>query len=173
MTSGARSSFRTFTATDGTTFEDRNEYRRHEFATQYTFKDKTGETLVRKPGEISGQPFNLENLTDCTVILADHSDQLQLDFLVNCRIFIGPSSESVFIRNCTNCQITIACKQFRTRECTDCVFSLFSQSDPIIEMSTGMAFSGFCGAYPELGAHFEAAGLIPDNNHWSAVFDFR
>ena len=41
-------------ATDGTTFEDRDAYRKYEFATQYTFKDKQGETLVRNPGQVDG-----------------------------------------------------------------------------------------------------------------------
>jgi hypothetical protein len=43
-----------FTATDGTEFDDRNEYRKYEFATRYTFKGKKGETLRRDPDEIQG-----------------------------------------------------------------------------------------------------------------------
>lgn len=43
-----------YTATDGTVFEDRAEYRRYEFETQYTFKNKKEETLVKLPGAISG-----------------------------------------------------------------------------------------------------------------------
>lgn len=35
------------------------------------------------------QPFDLADLTDCEVVLLDHSDQIQVDHLVNCRVFIG------------------------------------------------------------------------------------
>ena len=86
--------------TDGTVFDSRDDWKRHEFATQYTFADRTGERLVRRPGEIDGQPFNLENLTDCEVALCCHSDQVQVDEVRKCRVFIGPSSESIFIRDC-------------------------------------------------------------------------
>ena len=162
-----------FTATDGTQFEDRSEWRRHEFRTRYTFKGNKGETLSRKPGEIDGQPFNLEELEDCQVLLLDHSDQLQVDYLKRCKLFIGPSSESVFVRDCEDCTFTIACKQLRTRDCKNCTFYLYSQSDPIIETSDGIRFGPFNGAYPMLNVHFERAGLIADNNHWRAVFDFN
>ena len=43
-----------FTATDGTEFETRDEWRKYEFATRYTFKGKKGETLRRDPDEIQG-----------------------------------------------------------------------------------------------------------------------
>ena len=34
-----------FTATDGTVFTDRTQWRKHEMETQYTFRDRKGETL--------------------------------------------------------------------------------------------------------------------------------
>jgi hypothetical protein len=43
-----------FTATDGTKFEDRNAWRRYEFETNYTFRNKQGETLMKLPGKIGG-----------------------------------------------------------------------------------------------------------------------
>ena len=43
-----------YTATDGTVFEDRAAYRKHEFETQYTFKEKSGERLLKAPGSIGG-----------------------------------------------------------------------------------------------------------------------
>ena len=35
--------------------------------TQYTFKNKTGETLKREPGAVSGQPFDIADLENCEV----------------------------------------------------------------------------------------------------------
>ncbi|RLN27409.1 hypothetical protein BBJ28_00020669 [Nothophytophthora sp. Chile5] len=43
-----------FTATDGTKFEDRAAWRRYEFETNYTFRNKQNETLLKLPSQISG-----------------------------------------------------------------------------------------------------------------------
>ncbi|RLO06046.1 hypothetical protein DYB28_006984, partial [Aphanomyces astaci] len=134
-------------SSDGTEFEDRDEYRKYEFETNYTFKNKKDETLIKAPGQIQGQPFDLADLENCQVFLVDHSDQVQIDNLVNCRVYIGPSSESVFVRNCTNCFFTIACKQLRTRDCSQIQVSLYTLTDPIIETSTNVVFSTFNAAY--------------------------
>lgn len=39
----------------------------------FMFKDKTGEELIKKPGDINGIDFMIRNLTDCTVYLLDHT----------------------------------------------------------------------------------------------------
>ena len=95
-------------ATDGTEFEDRDQWRKYEFETNYTFKNRQGESLTKFPGNINGQPFDIADLNGCEVMLLDHCDQVQIDNVQNCRVFIGPSSESVFVRNCTGCIFTIA-----------------------------------------------------------------
>ena len=77
-----------FTATDGTVFTDRTQWRKHEMETQYTFRDRKGETLKKEPGSINGQPFDLADLEACTVMLLDHSDMVQVDALVDCRVFV-------------------------------------------------------------------------------------
>lgn len=43
-----------FTASDGTTFEDRNAWRKYEFETNYTFRNAQKQTLVKAPGKIGG-----------------------------------------------------------------------------------------------------------------------
>ena len=37
----------------------------------YMFADKTGEELIKKPGDVNGLDFMIRNLTDCTVYLLD------------------------------------------------------------------------------------------------------
>lgn len=49
----------TYTAWDGTLFEDLEAFMKYEMETRYTFKDQTGESETRLPGEIEGQPFDL------------------------------------------------------------------------------------------------------------------
>ncbi|KAJ0390222.1 hypothetical protein P43SY_011971 [Pythium insidiosum] len=66
-----------FVATDGTKFEDRNAWRRYEFETNYTFRNKKSETLIKAPGKIAGQPFDLSDLDQCEVLLLDQCDQSQ------------------------------------------------------------------------------------------------
>ena len=43
-----------YRAPDGTGFNDRAAYRRYMFETCFTFKNKSGEKLMKLPGEIDG-----------------------------------------------------------------------------------------------------------------------
>ncbi|KAF4034398.1 Tubulin binding cofactor C domain-containing protein [Phytophthora infestans] len=162
-----------FTASDGKQFEDRAAWRLYEFELTYTFRNKKDETLMKLPGQIEGQPFDVSDLEGCTVMLLDHINQVQIDNLANCRVFVGPSSESVFVRNCSNCVFTIACKQLRTRDCSGCSIYLYSLTDPIIETSQQMTFAPFNGAYCGIERNFTDARLEPANNHWSQLYDFN
>jgi len=162
-----------FVATDGTVFKTKKEWRKYEFLTNYTFKDLSDEKVRKEPGQINGQPFDICGLKDCEVVLADFCDQVQIDDCVNCKIFVGACSESVFARNCSDCEFYVACKQLRLRECFRTSFSLYSQTEPVIEMSNGISFSPFSGGYAAQASHFEAARLNPDTNFWWAVFDFN
>ncbi|RHY26708.1 hypothetical protein DYB32_007356, partial [Aphanomyces invadans] len=153
-----------FTASDGTQFEDRDQWRKYEFETNYTFKNKKDETLIKAPGQIQGYEY------------------VRLAVL------------SVFVRNCTNCFFTIAwcdehmqtcptqfdliivvpcSKQLRTRDCSSIQVSLYTLTDPIIETSSNVVFSTFNAAYHGLRQQFEAAHLEPENNHWAQVYDFN
>ena len=89
-----------FTASDGAGFDDRRAYRKYEFELSYTFKKQRGSPdapleLRKEPGAIEGQPFEMAELADCTVVLLDHSEAIQVDYLVNCRVFIGACCDSV------------------------------------------------------------------------------
>lgn len=162
-----------WTAPDGKGFNDKHAYRRHMFATVYSFSKKTGETLVKLPGQVEGQQFGMSDLTGCTALLCDHSDTVLVDRCVDCTIFIAASSNSVFLRNCTNCRVTLACKQLRTRDLAGCTIFLYSKTDPVIEATTGLQLGEFNAACPGLEAAFAAANLQPENNHWRRVFDFH
>lgn len=41
-----------------------------------TMKDKKGEDLWRKPGEIDGKAFAINNLEDCNAYVLDHTSQV-------------------------------------------------------------------------------------------------
>eukprot|EP01029_Cantina_marsupialis_P009391 TRINITY_DN218_c5_g1_i1.p1 TRINITY_DN218_c5_g1~~TRINITY_DN218_c5_g1_i1.p1 ORF type:complete len:874 (+),score=245.68 TRINITY_DN218_c5_g1_i1:123-2624(+) len=162
-----------FTAPDGKGFDDRQAYRKYVFNTFYTFRDKTDDKLIKYPGDIDGQPFNIENVKSSEICLLDHSATVQIDLLQDCKVFVGPCMESVFIRDCKNCTFTIACKQLRTRDCENCTIRLYVKTDPIIESSHRMIFQSFNGAYPGLDKHFQSADLDASLNKWRKVFDFN
>lgn len=42
----------------------------------YRFINRTGEELIKKPGDINGIDFQIRSLTDCTVYLLDHIAQV-------------------------------------------------------------------------------------------------
>jgi hypothetical protein len=119
------------------------------------------------------QAFTIENLTDCEVLLLDHSDQVQVDFVKGSKVFIGGANDTVFIRDCVDCTFTVACKQLRATDCHNCDIYLFTQTDPVIELSDGMRFGPFNGAYSGIEGCFADARLIVENNHWRNVFDFN
>jgi len=162
-----------WTAADGTVFTDRNAYKKHVMKTELTFENKDGVTLTKQPGTVSGQPFDIMNLKDCEVVIADHTEQIQIDACQGCRIYIGACSSSVNIRECTDCTFTMMVQQFRCRDCTNCTFHLFSTTEPIIESSTGLTFGPFNGGYPELAQHMQQAGMEASINKWSLIFDFN
>jgi protein XRP2 len=117
-----------FTATDGTTFTDRNAYRKHEMETQYTYRGLTNETKIKQPDSCQGQPFDMIDCKGCTLVVADNTDQIQIDNCQGSKIFLAASSESLFIRDCSDCVIYCCVKQLRTRDCKNCEF--VSQPSP-------------------------------------------
>ena len=42
----------------------------------YMFEKRTGEELIKKPGEVNGLDFAIRDLKDCTVFLLDHTAQV-------------------------------------------------------------------------------------------------
>mmetsp|Transcript_12092 Transcript_12092/g.15937 ORF Transcript_12092/g.15937 Transcript_12092/m.15937 type:complete len:505 (-) Transcript_12092:443-1957(-) len=162
-----------FTACDGKEFETERKMKKYEYKLKYTFSNQSGEELAKSPGDIAGEPFDIMDLKDCTVIVPDHTNQIQVDCLTNCRMFVGACEESFFLRDCKNCVVYVCCKQLRTRGCENCTIYLYCKTDPIIETSSGMKFGCFHGGYPEQEQHFRDANLDPEVNKWSKVFDFN
>lgn len=61
--------------------------------TYYSFhdvRDARGKAaLVKQPGTVSGQMFDIINCMDSELIIMDSCEQVQIDQAKNCRIFIG------------------------------------------------------------------------------------
>ena len=149
----------------------------------FMFKSLKGETCIKNTGDINGIDFMIKDLEDCTVVLLDHTAQIQVDRCKNTKFFIGPIKSSIFIRNCEKCEITVCCSQFRCRDLTDSTIYLYTPNDPIVESSSNLKFSPYNFKYPALQEHSKTADLIgtfvddegvTQNrvNKWNLVFDF-
>ena len=166
-----------YVAPDGTKFTDRSKYRKYLMKTMFTFEKKTGQkgpnALIKAPGSVNGEPFDILDLDDCEAAMCGWASQVQVDRCKNSKIMVGPVESSIFVRDCTNCEFTIACRQLRTRDCTGCTFHLISCTDPIIERSTDLTFTPYNGCWYGQRKHFEDAKLDPNDNHWRLIFDFN
>jgi hypothetical protein len=163
-----------YTASDGKEFDTKREWRKYEMLLMYTFKEKTDHTFpVKKPGDVNGQQFDMMNLNKCEAVVADATDMVQIDECVDCKVFLGASGESVFIRDCKGCTFYVACKQLRLRDCHDCKFSLYSQTEPVIETSDGIVFTPFAGGFEGQEACMRSVNLDPKINFWWGIFDFN
>ena len=123
----------------------------------FMFRQKKGELLVKRPGDINGIDFMIKDLEDCTVVLLDHTAQIQVDRCKGCRLFIGPIKASIFVRNCDGCEVTVCCSQFRCRDLTNSIIHLYTPNDPIVESSTNLTFAPYNLKYPLLEEHSDAA----------------
>jgi hypothetical protein len=159
---------------DGKEFESKAQYRDYMIATYYSFKNKSGGdggNFVKNPGNISGQPFEISDCENSTLIVMDHTEQVQIDLLKSCKVFIGACSSSIFIRDCSNCIFYVCTRQLRFRDCHNCVVYSFCQAEIHIEQSTKMQFGCFIGGYSSQNDHFAVAGLNVQTNQWSCIFD--
>ncbi|XP_042830118.1 protein XRP2 [Panthera tigris] len=138
----------------------------------YMFSGLKDETVGRLPGQVAGQQFLIQDCENCNIYIFDHSATITIDDCANCVIFLGPVKGSVFFRNCRDCKCTLACQQFRVRDCRKLEVFLCCATQPIIESSTNIRFGCFQWYYPELALQFKDAGLSIFNNTWSNIHDF-
>ncbi|KAJ4462648.1 putative protein XRP2 [Paratrimastix pyriformis] len=135
-------------------------------------KNQVGQTVIKLPGSINGQRFNIADCRDCNIYLFDRMDTVFCDGCTNCTIFLGPTSGSVFVRDSANCRIIVACQQLRTRNVTDCEFRLYCMTKPSIEASDRITFRCIDVTYPQFIDQMAGAGLQPFDNTWWDTFDF-
>mmetsp|Transcript_3873 Transcript_3873/g.7236 ORF Transcript_3873/g.7236 Transcript_3873/m.7236 type:complete len:368 (+) Transcript_3873:181-1284(+) len=138
----------------------------------FTFGNLKGEVKVREPGTVNGQQFIIDSCQDCDLYVLDHNAAITIDDCKNCRIFIGPCESSIFIRDCYNCKLVFFCRQFRTRNCEDCDFSLYCATRPIIESSKRLRFGCIDYHYEGLEEGMKACQLSKFTNYWSHIHDF-
>lgn len=139
----------------------------------FRFENKSEESLIRLPGQISPYEFSIDTLDKCVVHLLDKIAQITVDRATNSRLHFGPTEGSIFLRDCENCVVTASCAQFRLKNCKRLYIFLFCSSDPAIEYSSDLVFGPYNFSYPLQDTHFTAAKLNVNNDKWSQIFDFN
>ena len=162
-----------FKSPDGREFTNKSEWRDYMMLTFFSFKNKVNEPepLIRLPGSIEGQMYDIADCENSTLVVLDHSEQVQIDQCKNCRIFIAACASSIFIRNCENCVFYTACRQLRLRDVTNSTFYIYSMAEVHIEFSKGLKFAPFNGGYPDHEKHLKTANLDITANLWYDVYD--
>lgn len=142
-------------------------------STFYSFKNKVNEPepLIKNPGDIDGQMFDIADCENSTLVIMDNCEQVQIDQCKNCRIFVGACASSIFIRDCTNCVFYTCCRQLRLRDVTHSKFYIYSMSEVHIEYSNTIFFAPFNGGYPDHARHLQNANLDVKQNLWYDIFD--
>jgi len=116
----------------------------------------------------------VDTCENCTIAILDTTSQVQISDCVDCRIIIGPCVGPVFIMDCTRCEISVASKQVRLRDVTDCTLRTYAptRESIVIETCSSLRFGAWDVAYPGLAAQFAAAGWDVRSNYWDKVYDF-
>lgn len=135
------------------------------------FSQRAHETILSAPGTLNGADISLDTLTDCQVFILDFTQAIYVDECTDCVLRIGPVSGFVFLRNCRNCIISVACRQFRVKECEGMTVFLYAARDPHLELSSDITIGPYNFAYPLQDQHFQKAGLDPKANLWSQIYD--
>ncbi|XP_054161626.1 protein XRP2-like [Oppia nitens] len=138
----------------------------------YTIENGKYETFIRKPGDIVGQQFIIENCEFTNIALFDYINTITIDECNNCTIFIGPTIGSVVLRNCVSCHIMCCAQQFRSRDCKNIDIFLYCATQPAIESCYDLTFGCFSANYKGLEDQFKKANLSVLNNNWTNIYDF-
>ena len=128
--------------------------------------------IIRKEGEISGNPFQVDLLENCEVLITDFIDSVTIDRCKNCTFVLGVVKGSIFVRDCQNCIFNVICGQFRCRSCTSCNFYLHSKTGPVIEASSLIEI-GCCNfSYEGILNHLKICQIDQFYNPFYDVHDF-
>ena len=87
-----------FKTPDGKEFETKKEWRKYMYENFYSFtkKENESEPLVKAPGTIDGQMFDMSDCVNSTLVVLDHCEQVQMDVMKKCRVFVGKNSISCY-----------------------------------------------------------------------------
>lgn len=87
------------------------------------------------------QQFQISDCEECDIYLFDSCACVYIDECKFCNIYIGACESSIFVRDSHHLTVIGTTQQFRVRDCLDCHFFIFCESQPVIESSYSIVFS--------------------------------
>lgn len=139
----------------------------------------SGATFLKPPGsclsKMPGVAVSLECCENCNLYVLDPCEQVVCFELINCRVVIAPCVGTITFSKCENCTITIAAREIRLADCTDCEVRLYSPSRNSIALDacTSLRFGAWDVAYPGLTkqwASISPSWLQTDQrNYWDCI----
>ncbi|CAG2180108.1 unnamed protein product, partial [Oppiella nova] len=128
----------------------------------YTIANVKYDSVIKRPGDIAGQQFIVENCEFANIGLFDYINTITID----------DSHLNVVLRNCISCRIMCCSQQFRSRDCKNIEIFLYCATQPAIESCYDLTFGCFSANYKGLEDQFKKANLCVLNNNWTNIYDF-
>lgn len=138
----------------------------------YVQTNQTNVCIKRLKDDLNGNPFNINNIKNSTIIVEDFCDSMTIDNCENCKFFLSAIRGSVFARTCKNSSFLVVCGQFRCVNCEKCTFLLHSKTSPVIESSKKIKIGCCILGYNDLADNMTKANLDLIVNKWYDVHDF-
>eukprot|EP00438_Fugacium_kawagutii_P023536 Skav200891 [mRNA] locus=scaffold1581:102008:102829:+ [translate_table: standard] len=132
----------------------------------------SSQIIVRKPGSLSQQQVNLEDLEDCEVYICDPAGQVFVDGCKNCLILLTAFDGPACFRDCQGCTFWVAAQQVRLKDCNSCTFHIYAKTPPTMVNCKDISVAPWCASFFNCTEHFESAGFNQQRNFWKSIFDF-
>jgi protein XRP2 len=114
------------------------------------FKDRNGQTLIKLPGEIDGNEFQIRNLQDCIVYLLDYSSSLKVTNCKGSKFFLGPVSKKACFIDCINCEITVVSSNLELDRVSDSQLNVYHVGELSVKNCWGLVFAPYNFKYSYL-----------------------
>ena len=131
-----------------------------------------GDKVIRRPGELKGYDFKIDDCESATCLLFDRSAAVNASNLKDCLLFVGPCEGSLYLRNSTRCTVVACVRQLRLYGCKDCDIILYAATEPVIEESLRIRLGCWNLVYDALQTQLSEARLSRWENRWCEVHDF-
>eukprot|EP01059_Diplonema_ambulator_P012824 TRINITY_DN232_c0_g1_i2.p1 TRINITY_DN232_c0_g1~~TRINITY_DN232_c0_g1_i2.p1 ORF type:complete len:1564 (+),score=452.99 TRINITY_DN232_c0_g1_i2:439-5130(+) len=125
-----------------------------------------GERIEREMGSLHNSGFELDNATQCTVIIADVASFVKVRNCSSCEIVIGPVMGKVSLSSLVDCKVWCVASSIEASGLKGCQLFLFCATQPVISATTGTTLSPFNAKLPNLPQLFSKAGIDPAVNRF-------
>lgn len=138
----------------------------------FMFVGLSDANLFKRPGDINGNSFLIEGLTNCQVFLCDRLAALYIENCTDCTVSTGPINGALFVRGCKSIRIRTASQQLRISNSRDVKAYVFSETPTTLEDTKGLSIGPYNFSYPGSAEHFGQSDLNVKLNRCFQVLDF-